>query len=81
MRSPQSVSIRSSQAASAPANSGSALARNAALDFADADNAEKQISRSLPFEPRDRLRIALPPAGSRARSQSPSSVGISVGIS
>ena len=37
-----------------------ALSRNAALDFANADDAEEKFSRSLPFEPRYDVWIALP---------------------
>jgi hypothetical protein len=39
-----------------------ALSRNPALNFANADDAEEKIGRSLPFEPRHDHRIALPPA-------------------
>ena len=39
-----------------------ALSRNAALYFANADDAEEKIGRSLPFEPRHDRGIALPPA-------------------
>src|SRR6266481_4286354 len=38
------------------------LSQNAALNFANADDAEEKIGRSLPFEPRHNHRIALPPA-------------------
>jgi hypothetical protein len=40
---------------------GRALSGNATLYFANADNAEEKIGRSLPFEPRHDHRIALPP--------------------
>src|SRR5262249_50446885 len=36
-----------------------ALSRDAALDFADADNAEEKVSRSLAFKPRDDHRVAF----------------------
>jgi hypothetical protein len=41
---------------------GSALSRNAALYFANADDTEEKVGRSLPFEPLNDHRIALSPA-------------------
>jgi hypothetical protein len=52
-----------------------ALSRNTALYFANADDAEEKIGRSLSFEPRHDRRIALSPAQLGQRD------GISVTVS